>query len=139
MADCLNTPAACMFASIRAGCPVQAASGQRAAQAHTIHGDEPLLNDRAVTLIIYLNDPAGWSEDVGGHLRIHPEAMQSDDEALFASGWEGGPSSGGVAGHFVDVLPVVGNCAIFRSELLHEVMPTVDGRMRLALSMWCVR
>jgi hypothetical protein len=26
----------------------------------------------------------------------------------------------------------------FRSELLHEVLPTVDGRLRLALSMWCV-
>ena len=136
----LRTPAACMFASYSGlGARYKPHRDNALREPHTIHGDEPLLNDRAVTLIIYLNDPAGWSEDAGGHLRIHPEAMQSDDEALFASGWEGGPSSGGVAGHFVDVLPVVGTCVIFRSELLHEVMPTVDGRMRLALSMWCVR
>ena len=101
--------------------------------------EEALLNDRAVTLILYLNERAGWGEETGGGLRIHPEAAQEADGALFASGWQGGVTGGGGAGSYEDVLPVAGNIAIFRSELLHEVMPTADGRQRLALSLWCVR
>ena len=109
-------------------------------------GNEPptsaLLNDRAVTLIIYLNDAAEWGPngiDGGGELRIHQTAQQCDDEALFGSGWQGGRDGGGAAGPYVDVMPLAGRVALFRSELLHEVLPTCDGRLRLALSMWCVR
>ena len=109
------------------------------AAANAAAGDDTLLNDRAVTIIIYLNAADGWEAATGGQLRIHADAAQADDEALFASGWEGGHGGGGAAGAFTDVLPTVGHSAVFRSELLHEVLPTVDGRLRLALSMWCVR
>ena len=143
----LRTPAACMFASYAGpGARYKPHRDNAQREPGKLQGGEPpgeppstLLNDRAVTMIMYLNDPAGWDEGAGGHLRIHPEAAEADDEALFASGWEGGLAGGGVAGPFADVLPIAGNCAIFRSELLHEVLPTVDGRTRLALSMWCVR
>ena len=115
-------------------------------QSATHLGNEPptsaLLNDRAVTLIIYLNDAAEWGPngiDGGGELRIHQTAQQCDDEALFGSGWQGGRDGGGAAGPYVDVMPLAGRVALFRSELLHEVLPTCDGRLRLALSMWCVR
>jgi len=101
--------------------------------------ESALLNDRAVTIIIYLNEPDGWEAATGGQLRIHPESAQADDEALFATGWDGGHSGGGGAGAFADVMPTAGHVAVFRSELLHEVLPTADGRLRLALSMWCVR
>lgn len=100
------------------------------------------LNDRSVTLIIYLNDPQEWGDGddaVGGELRLHPTARQCDDDALFGSGWQGGRDGGGVAGPVVDVLPHAGRVVLFRSELLHEVLSTHDGRLRLALSMWCVR
>ena len=102
--------------------------------------DLSLLNERAVTLILYLNGPPSeWDvATVGGGLRIHHSARQEDDEALFGGGWEGGVAGAGAAGPFVDVPPLAGNVVAFRSELLHEVLPTVDGRLRLALSMWCV-
>ena len=92
-------------------------------------------NDRDVTCIFYLND--GWAECDGGQLRLHPEARLADDETLLRS-WSGGHRGSGGAGPYVDVTPSAGRVAIFRSELLHEVLPNLSQRWRYALTMWVV-
>ena len=94
------------------------------------------INDRAWTIIIYLND--GWCATDEGELRIHPYASDGERERL---GWEGGRDGGGGVGPYVDIRPVLGTIAIFRTELLHEVLPVASGnggRVRLALTMWAL-
>ena len=167
----LRVPEAAMFAAYEGQGARYKPHRDNARIAPQSPSDLSLLNDRAVTIIIYLNRPSEWGGDgssggeaegkaggkqpegasgsMGGQLRLHPKAAQVDDTALFASGWEGGHTEGSTSdrttdsmaagGVVADVLPVAGHVAVFRSELLHEVMPTVDGRLRLALSMWCVR
>ena len=89
------------------------------------------LNDRVLTAIVYLND--GWQAGVdGGALRIHPHA----------SGWDSIAPGDGPA---VDYAPTAGTVAIFKSELVHQVLPSAPARSggpshRLAMTMWaCAR
>jgi hypothetical protein len=92
------------------------------------------INDRSVTLIHYLND--GWAAEDGAELRLHPDATEADDEKLLRK-WEGGHAGGGKAGRYVDVVPQAGRIIVFRSGLLHEVLPNLNSeRRRCAVTLW---
>lgn len=91
------------------------------------------LNDRTYTVLCYLNED--WSAADEGELRIHPLASDAERTRLE---WNGGRDAGGGMGPCVDIAPTLGTICIFRSELLHEVLPTRAGRARLALTMWAL-
>ena len=95
-----------------------------------------LQNDRALTLLCYLNDD--WNDEDGGELRIHPKATISMLSALSEQGWVGGRDGGGRAGPYVDFLPRAGRIAIFDSTRVHEVLPATGGKLRLAMTMWAL-
>jgi len=71
----------------------------------------PLLRQRALSLVLYLND-ADWSADDGGNLRVYLES-----------------------GEHLDVLPQPGQLVCFLSDRFdHEVLPT--HRRRVSLTAW---
>lgn len=98
-------------------------------QRDNVHRPGGWLNDRVLTLICYVNE--GWREgEGGGSLRIHPHAPA---DAVTTP-----------AAPPVDYPPIAGKVAIFRSDLLHEVLPSVPyaggASHRMALTMWaCAR
>ena len=96
-----------------------------------VRRDGQWLNDRCLTAILYLN--ADWREATdGGELKIYPEVPLDSITP---------------AGQSHAYAPMAGTIAIFKSELLHEVVPSgaamdEENRRkgvpthRFALTMW---
>lgn len=78
------------------------------------------INEREWTAICYLND--GVYPRDGGQLRIHTSAP-----------YDFRPQD--LEPH-VDVQPRAGSIAIFRSELLHQVLPNLGNTPRCAITLW---
>ena len=58
------------------------------------------------------------------------------DEQLLAR-WHGGHDTGGTAGPYLDYAPAAGRVVLFRSSLMHEVLPNLHAtRKRCAITMW---
>ena len=76
---------------------------------------------RVLTCIYYLNQ--GWSDEDGGHLRLHLPL----------------PAPAAREGHSpcVDVRPAMDVMAVFRADrVMHEVRPCRTSRHRFAASIW---
>lgn len=92
----------------------------------------PRRNERALTAIIYCT-PSDWSEKDEGWLRIWKDSDEVDCNVE-------GPAELGSrlradnAPH-KDILPLSGRIVIFRSTLLHEVVPSKT-RARRAITQW---
>ncbi|KAI8814024.1 GlcNAc-domain-containing protein [Cladochytrium replicatum] len=87
---------------------------------YVAHRDSSPLNPyRKITVLFYVND---WKDGDGGSLRVYPDSIDptrgSDTNAL-----EG-----------VDIQPRRGRMVVFRSDLLHEVLPSFAPRF--AITMW---
>lgn len=120
-AGTLLAPEGCQFACYSQG------ARYKAHRDTYVNADGSRVNEREVTLICYLND--GWDVAAdGGALRIYPDAPRDADED---------EREGGRRGRHVDVTPALGHIVVFRSRLLHEVMPnTSAGKRRCAMTMW---
>lgn len=90
-------------------------------------------NERALTCIVYAT-AADWTADGdGGCLRIWPN---SDEVDCNTSGPDAlGEQLRAEGAPHVDIVPVLGRVVIFRSTLLHEVLPT-KSRKRRAITQW---
>lgn len=88
---------------------------------HVDNGDG---DGRVLTMVYYLNPD--WIENLGGHLRLYPEAERrsvslglTDDESM------------------VEVLPTEDSLALFRADrMVHEVRPAE--KRRVALTLWFI-
>ena len=96
--------------------------GQYAPRSHGYvrHLDAEGLDDRRVTLMVYLNSPT-WSTTVdGGQLRL----------------WEPSPAT---SSKIVDI-PAVGNGSVLvflSAAIPHQVQPSRSTKPRLAVAAWC--
>ena len=99
-------------------------------------------NERALTAILYAN-PSDWSEqEDGGCLRIWKDSDEVDCNSSSNSvdDEDENPASLGErlraeGASYVDIAPLQGRCVVFRSTLLHEVLPT-KRRPRRAVTQW---
>jgi hypothetical protein len=86
----------------------------------------PGMDDREVTIILYLNDST-WDSNCddltdSGHLKVYVDADSSDE-------------TGESASSVINIQPVGGRMVVFNSHtILHEVMPS--GQRRRALTCW---
>ena len=84
------------------------------------------LDDRKVTIILYLNDrewdsSAGGSTQESGHLKCYLNTTRGDTD-------------GSTASSVLSIAPKGGRMVIFLSNILHEVLPTAQ--RRVALTCW---
>lgn len=101
-------------------------------------------NERALTAILYAN-PSDWSEqEDGGCLRIWKDSDEVDcnssSNSVDGDDEDENPASLGErlraeGASYVDIAPLQGRCVVFRSTLLHEVLPT-KRRPRRAVTQW---
>ena len=86
-------------------------------------------NGRAVTAILYCNEPGEWKTEWGGQLRAYPGVAADVCDAPADGDGDGDGSAS------CEFAPIGGRLVLFRSrELLHEVLPAQ--RHRVALSIW---
>ncbi|KAJ3129628.1 Egl nine 3 [Nowakowskiella sp. JEL0407] len=76
---------------------------------HAHRDSSPLNPDRRITILLYVNKD--WNKGDGGELRLH-----FPDKSVF------------------DIEPIANRLIIFRSDLLHQVLPT--NAARFAVTMW---
>jgi len=94
--------------------------------------DGPRRNERAMTAIVYCT-PFDWTEEDEGWLRIWKDSDEVDCNV-------DGPAELGErlrkeGAPYEDILPLPGRVVVFRSALLHEVLPSKD-RQRRAITQW---
>jgi len=83
---------------------------------------QPGLNDRVITIIVYLNERQWDADASGGSLRCY----------LGAKEWD---LSGDTATDIIEISPRGGRIVVFDSKtVLHEVLPSRD--RRIALTCW---